>query len=99
MSSKASHVLPRFLAPELGSEGEIAVLPADESHHLTRVLRLVAGDRVAVFDGRGREFAAEIERADRISARVRLLTPIEAAPEPRVPYVLVQAALKGSAMD
>ena len=30
-------------------------LPADEAHHLTRVLRLGAGDEVAVFDGRGRE--------------------------------------------
>jgi 16S rRNA (uracil1498-N3)-methyltransferase len=91
--------MPRFLAPDLGREGDSAVLPADESHHLARVLRLVAGDRVAVFDGKGREFAARVEHADRMRASVRLLTPIEAAPEPRVPYVLVQAVLKGPGMD
>lgn len=99
MSSKASHTLPRFLVPDLGREGESAVLPADESHHLARVLRLVTGDRVAVFDGKGREFAARIEHADRMRASVRLLAPIEPKPEPRVPYLLVQAVLKGSAMD
>ena len=99
MSSKASHTLPRFLVPDLGRAGESAVLPADESHHLARVLRLVTGDRVAVFDGKGREFAARIERADRMRASVKLLEPIEPKPEPRVPYLLVQAVLKGSAMD
>ena len=99
MSTKTPETLPRFLAPDLGREGERAVLPADESHHLVRVLRLVAGDRVAVFDGKGREFEARVERADRLQAAVRLLAPIEAAPEPRVPYVLVQAVLKGAAMD
>ena len=91
--------MPRFLVPDLGREGESALLPADESHHLTRVLRLVAGDHVAVFDGKGREFAARVEHADRIRASVRLLAPIEPRPEPRVPYVLVQAVLKGPAMD
>src|SRR5688572_6704358 len=99
MSTKPSEMLPRFLVPDLGSEGESAVLPADESHHLARVLRLVAGERVAVFDGKGREFAAQVEHADRTRASVRLLAPIEPAPEPRVPFVLVQAVLKGPAMD
>ena len=99
MTTKTSGTLPRFLAPDLGREGESAILSADESHHLVRVLRLVAGDRVAVFDGRGREYAARVERADRMHASVRLLTPIEPKPEPRIPYVLVQALLKGSGMD
>jgi 16S rRNA (uracil1498-N3)-methyltransferase len=99
MSSKTSHTMPRFLVPDLGGEGDSAILPADESHHLARVLRLVAGDRVAVFDGKGREFAARIEHADRMRASVRLLGPLDPAPEPRVPFVLVQAVLKGPAMD
>ena len=35
-----------------------AVLPRDESEHLTRVLRLTTGDTVAVFDGRRRPYGS-----------------------------------------
>lgn len=99
MSSKNPHTLPRFLVPELGSEGDKAVLPPAESHHLTRVLRLSASDRIAVFDGKGREFLAHIDRADRHAAVVTLVAPVEPVPEPRVPFAVVQALLKGTAMD
>jgi len=37
-------------ARELASEVE---LPSDEAQHLTRVLRLKAGDSLAVFNGNG----------------------------------------------
>ncbi len=99
MSTKNPQTLPRFLAPELGSEGDKAVLSAAESHHLARVLRLVAGNRIAVFDGKGREFLARVDTADRMAARVTLLAPIEPASESRVPFALVQALLKGTSMD
>jgi 16S rRNA (uracil1498-N3)-methyltransferase len=99
MSTQNPHSLPRFLVPELGREGDRAVLPAAESHHLARVLRLVGGNRIAVFDGKGREFVARIDRSDRTAASVTLLAPLEPAAEPRVPFALVQALLKGTAMD
>ena len=38
----------RFFAPALDPGDEIVVLPKDESEHLRRVLRLDAGDRVAL---------------------------------------------------
>ena len=56
-------------------------------------------DRVAVFDGGGREFVAEIVTADRTAAVVLLLHRVEPAAEPLVPFSLVQALLKGTAMD
>jgi 16S rRNA (uracil1498-N3)-methyltransferase len=77
----------------------VVALPRDEAGHLTRVLRLSAGDTVAVFDGRGREFLAQIATAGRSDVRVRLLSPIEAAREPVVFVTLVQAVLKGDKMD
>jgi 16S rRNA (uracil1498-N3)-methyltransferase len=94
-----SHTSPRFLVPELGGEDDVVVLPPGESHHLALVLRLGPGDRVGVFDGNGREFIAEVVRADRTASRVRLIRPAESAPEPHVPFSLVQAVLKGTAMD
>ena len=91
--------LPRFYAPELEWPIREAVLPADEAHHLTRVMRLGTGDDIAVFDGRGREFRARVASAVRGSVRIELLEAIAPAPEARVPLILVQAVLKGDKMD
>jgi 16S rRNA (uracil1498-N3)-methyltransferase len=91
--------LPRFLVPDLDPERQIATLPADESEHLTRVLRLAAGDEIAVFDGRGREFLARVASAARRAVKVTLVEPVAAAQEAPVPFTLAQAVLKGDKMD
>jgi 16S rRNA (uracil1498-N3)-methyltransferase len=89
----------RFYAPALDPGDESVVLPRDEADHLTRVLRLGPGDTVAVFDGRGREFLARVERGSGRDVRVRVLSRLEPVAEPAVPLTLVQAALKGDKMD
>ena len=75
------------------------MLSSDESHHLTRVLRLVTGDAVEVFDGKGHEFAGRVARADRFAAKIALVAALPGVPEPAVPTVVVQAVLKGDKMD
>jgi 16S rRNA (uracil1498-N3)-methyltransferase len=90
---------PRFYAPGLDPSQAEVTLSSDESHHLVRVLRLVAGDEIAVFDGLGREFQARVSRADRNGALVTIGAPIATAPDPTVPTTLVQAVLKGDKMD
>ena len=92
-------MLPRFYAPGLDPAAATAVLAADESHHLARVLRLGSGDAVAIFDGRGHEFLARVQRADRDAATVALVQPLPSAPEPSVRVTLVQSVLKGDKMD
>lgn len=91
--------LARFYAPDLDPTQVEVTLSPDESHHLVRVMRLVRGDHVAVFDGRGLEFRGRVHRADRQSATVAILDPVDATPEPAVPITLVQAVLKGDKMD
>ncbi len=88
----------RFFAPDLAAPGEVIALPPDESRHLTRVLRLRAGDRVIVFDGRGRQAEARVETTGKTVA-VRIGRPVPAVPEPLVAVTLAQAVLKGDAMD
>jgi 16S rRNA (uracil1498-N3)-methyltransferase len=78
---------------------ETVDLPRDEAEHLTRVLRLAVGDTVAVFDGRGREFAGRVVSAVRREVRVQLMSRIEPAVEAHVALTLVQAVLKGDKMD
>lgn len=71
----------------------------DEAEHLTRVLRLSIGDRVRVFNGRGAEFEAVVDTADRESVYLTIGSPCTPAPEPRVAVTLAQAVLKGDKMD
>ena len=90
----------RFFIPSLDPGDDAAVLPKDEAEHATRVLRLGAGDAIAVFDGRGNEFLAEIVAAPgKRDVRVRLQSRVEPPPEPAVPVTLVQAVLKSDKMD
>ena len=90
--------LPRFFAPDLSTDREF-FLPADEAHHLARVLRLRAGDEVAVFDGNGREYRARVESAARDRVLVRTLDPLPIPAAPRVAVTLVLAILTGRSMD
>jgi len=78
---------------------EVVTLPRDEAEHLTRVLRLGAGDQVAVFDGRGHEFLGKVASVGRREARVQLVSRVEPAAESLVPITLVQAVLKTDRMD
>jgi 16S rRNA (uracil1498-N3)-methyltransferase len=78
---------------------EIVTLPRDEAEHLTRVLRLAAGDTVSVFDGRGHEFLARVASAVRRDVRVEILSRVDAAAEPGVAMTLAQAVLKADKMD
>jgi 16S rRNA (uracil1498-N3)-methyltransferase len=86
-----------YLAP--GKWGDAAVaLDADESHHLQRVLRLVAGDRVEAFNGAGGLGEAEIVAVGRNEVVVRLLrrwTVERAGPE----ITLFQALPREQKMD
>lgn len=91
-------MLPRFLAA-IDLPSGTARLPEDETRHLAQVLRLRAGDEVAVFDGAGHEYRARLEQIERGGASVRLIEEQPAAPEPFVRVTLAQAALKGDRMD
>ena len=92
-------VLPRFLVTNLNPAAGIATLIGSEAHHLTRVLRLAAGDAVAVFDGHGREFSARVDRIGGGTVDLVLGDAIEPAAERAIPVTLAQAVLKGASMD
>jgi 16S rRNA (uracil1498-N3)-methyltransferase len=92
-------VYARFYAPA-SAGGRTVALPDDEGQHLTRVLRLKIGAPIVVFDGRGHEYDAVVEKA----GKSEVLVAVGAARavrerEPRVPITLAQAILKGDKMD
>ena len=90
---------PRFYVPEARATESVIELPEDEALHLVRVLRLSAGDRIQVFNGRGDEWLATVDQAGKKRVSARLDAPSPPVPEPRVPITLAVAVLKGDKMD
>jgi 16S rRNA (uracil1498-N3)-methyltransferase len=88
----------RFHAAIPADAVRLALSP-EESHHLTHVLRLRAGDEVVVFDGRGHEWDARV--GARVDARVELdiIGPRPTVAEPPVDVVLAVGLLKGAHIE
>jgi 16S rRNA (uracil1498-N3)-methyltransferase len=74
-------------------------LPKDVAHHASRVLRLAVGATIRLFDGRGGEYRAAIDRIGRngASAHIDHFDPVdrEWAQAP----ILVQAVIASDPMD
>lgn len=78
------------------NEGDVRVEGA-RLHYLARVLRLVAGDALEVFDGGGRTFDARVTSLNDDVATLTLGAPRE-APAPRA-VTLVQGLPKGDKLE
>lgn len=74
-------------------------LPPEAGHHASRVLRMREGDSVALFNGRGGEYAARVLRVsrDRVEVEVGAFTPTER--ESPLEVTLAQGISAGDRMD
>ena len=88
----------RFYIPPEKWDPAALVLSGTEAHHARDVLRLKRGDKAVLFNGRGREIAAEIVDVAGAEMRLRKLTESEAPPL-RCHVALGQAIPKGKNMD
>src|SRR3954453_9906590 len=86
-----------YVAPE-NWRSDSPVLTGSEVHHCRNVLRLVVGDKVVIFDGRGRELTGEISSTDSAEIRLRKLHDAQTPPL-RCQITLGQAIPKGKNMD
>ena len=85
------HVEPSF-APSLQIGGEVS-LPENTSHQIRNVLRLHAGEKIAIFTGDGHEWTAQLEAIERDSpsVTVRLLEVSEPNVEMKTQVAMVMA--------
>lgn len=74
-------------------------LSVDETHHLTRVLRLKPGDEIFVFDGRGREYRCGFLALVGNRARLQIKEALTAGVESPLRLTLAQALAKGEKFD
>ena len=86
-----------YVSPENWDPRALA-LRGPEAHHARNVLRLGAGDKLVLFNGKGRELTAEIATIGDDEIRLRKLHEAETAPL-RCRIVLGQAIPKGKNMD
>ena len=89
----------RIFVPDAAQPGEQLALPAEEAAHVARVLRLVRGDSLRVFNGRGGEWLARVESCSKAAVTVIVLEAAAPARETRVRYTIALALLKGDGTD
>lgn len=79
--------------------GDVVTLDAAQSRH-AHVRRLVAGDAVELFDGRGQSYRGTIDRPDRAATRVRITEVREdGLGESPLDLTLAVAPLKADKLD
>jgi 16S rRNA (uracil1498-N3)-methyltransferase len=89
----------RFLVENLNAHDGMCTIAGPEARHMTRVLRMEAGDRFVLMDGKGSRFLASIESATPQGVRVILERSLPKPPPSPVTIVLCQALLKSGPMD
>ena len=82
----------------LGPGAQFALAP-EAAQHVGRALRLKAGDSIVVFDGRGGEYEAAIQRIDKDRVDVKVGAWRDVDPEPRLRVGLIQGLPEADKMD
>ena len=90
--------MPRFFADAALSCGATVALPDNVVRHL-HVLRCRAGEKIALFNGNGREYAAVLARLDKRAAVAEILDDRPSENESPLVVTLVQAVSAGERMD
>ncbi len=88
----------RFFVEPSNIRNTEAIIVGQESHHISKVLRMNRGDKISLFDGHGNIFEAIIQEITREKTKASITQHERAVIEP--PYLhLGFALLKGSKMD
>ena len=91
---------PRFfISPVQQSKGKACIDDRAEAHRISKVLRLRRGDKVVLFDGRGREYDGVILSISKERIDFRIVGEPREEDRGERSLVLVQAVLKSRKMD
>jgi 16S rRNA (uracil1498-N3)-methyltransferase len=89
----------RFMIPEIIPDQDQLTITGSEALHMVRVLRMKAGDRIVLMDGKGRRCEAVIRSVGPKNVVVELEKAMDSPPSSPVKIILCQALLKAQAMD
>ena len=88
----------RFYTPHPLALGDVT-LDGPEAHHLSNVRRFEPGDAVTLFNGDGREYAAEVVAVDRKRATLHVRAVLDLSRESPVNLTVASALPKGDRAD
>jgi 16S rRNA (uracil1498-N3)-methyltransferase len=88
---------PRFFVEDGLRVGASIVLPEAVAHHAQHALRLRDGVAIALFDGRGGEYAARLVAGKRASAEIVAFDPVER--ESPLAITLIQSLASSEKID
>jgi 16S rRNA (uracil1498-N3)-methyltransferase len=91
--------MPRFYLPTQNLRDGIGILEGQELVHLRKVLRLIPGDRVIVFDDSGMEHEAVIRELSARQGELEILRSYQADRESPLQITLALGVTKGEKMD
>jgi 16S rRNA (uracil1498-N3)-methyltransferase len=91
--------IPRIHCDMTLGPGAQFALAADAAQHVSRALRLKAGDSIVIFDGRGGEYEAALTRVDRDRVDVKLGGWRDVGREPTLAVGLAQGLPEADKMD
>jgi len=91
--------IPRiYFPPPLRADTEI-ILTGNAANHVTRVLRLTAGDELRLFDGGGQDYTAHIAEKVQGGLRVRVQSSAPVLTESSLGVILMQGICRSQKMD
>lgn len=89
--------MQRFFVEKI--DGDIIEISGSEAHHVKNVLRKKKGDAVFLFDGKGNEYKAEIERIGGLEIILKIVTKTKKDMEPKIKINLYQSIPKLKKFD
>jgi 16S rRNA (uracil1498-N3)-methyltransferase len=91
--------MPRFYLPSQNLRDGRGILEGQELVHLRKVLRLIPGDRVTVFDDSGMEHEAVVRQLSARQGEIEILRSYQAGRESPLQLILALGMTKGEKMD
>lgn len=85
--------MPSYYFPQLKKDASIAVLDAEEHHHLSRVKRAHIGQKILLNSGDGLIAEAEIEAIDKAQSRLKIIE-IKSYAMPKPAFAIAFSLLK-----
>lgn len=80
-------------------EDDLIVIGASDAHYLVNVLRIEAGEKIIVFDGKGTEYLVEIKKISKDQVEALITQTNFIGSDTQVNVSLIQSLAKGDKMD
>ena len=91
--------MPRFFVTKDQIEGDIVTIKGDDAHHISRSLRMAAGEHITVCDMQKYEYECELCDFLPDCVRARVINTVHAETEPPYEVHVFQALPKGDKLD